>query len=74
MGKTETISPKLRNETRMPTLPTPIQQVLEFQIRAIKQEEVKGLQIGKEIVTLSRFCRLHDPRPQRQKNIPPKNS
>jgi hypothetical protein len=25
MGKTETISPKVRNKTRMPTLPTPMQ-------------------------------------------------
>jgi hypothetical protein len=52
MGKTETIPAKLRNKTRMPTLPTPIQHSpIEFLARAIRQEEeIKGIQIGKEIV------------------------
>jgi hypothetical protein len=41
----------------VPTLPTPIQLVLEFLARAIKQEEeIKGVQIGKEIVKLSLFA------------------
>jgi hypothetical protein len=41
--KTETISPKLRNKTRVPTLPLLLNIVLEFLARAIRQEEeIKG--------------------------------
>jgi hypothetical protein len=41
----------------MPTLPTPIHIVLEFLGRAISQEEeMKGIQIGKEIVKISLFA------------------
>jgi hypothetical protein len=47
------ISPKVRNETRMPTLSTPIQHSPEFLAKAIRQEEIKGIQIGKEVVKLS---------------------
>jgi hypothetical protein len=51
MGKTETISPKVRNETRVPLSPLLLNIDLEFLIRAIRQEEeIKGIQIGKEIV------------------------
>jgi hypothetical protein len=38
----------------MPTISTPIQIVLEFLARAIRQEEgIKGTQIGKETVKIS---------------------
>jgi hypothetical protein len=54
MGKTETISPKVRNMTRMPISPLLFNRVLEFLARAIrKEEEIKGIQIGKEIVKVS---------------------
>jgi hypothetical protein len=34
----------------VPTLPTPIQYILEFLTRAIRQEkEIKGIQTGKEV-------------------------
>jgi NAD/NADP transhydrogenase alpha subunit len=57
MWKTETISPKVRNETEMPTLPLLLNIVLEFLARAIRQEEeIKGMQIGKEMVKLSLFA------------------
>jgi hypothetical protein len=37
----------------VPTIPTLIQQVLEFLARAIRQEEeIKGIQIGKETVKI----------------------
>jgi hypothetical protein len=38
MGKTETISPKVRNKTRELTLSSPINIVLEFLSRAVRQE------------------------------------
>jgi hypothetical protein len=43
------MSPKDRNKTRMPTFPTPIQHSPRiFLARAIrKEEEIKGIQIGK---------------------------
>jgi hypothetical protein len=45
MGKIETISPKVRNETKVPTLPSPIQHNIVL-ARAIRQEEeIKGIQI-----------------------------
>jgi hypothetical protein len=57
MGKTETISPKIRNEERVPTLPTPIHRSPGILTRAIRQEErLKGIQIGKEIVKVSLFA------------------
>jgi hypothetical protein len=38
----------------VPTLPTPFQHILEFPARAIRQEEeIKGIQIGKESVKIS---------------------
>jgi hypothetical protein len=50
-GEKQMISPKLRNKTRAPTLLTPIQLVLEFLARAVRQEkEIKGKQLGKEII------------------------
>jgi hypothetical protein len=39
MGKTETISAKVRNETRMPTLSTPIQHSLGIPSQNNKQKE-----------------------------------
>jgi hypothetical protein len=40
--------PKIRNETKVPTIPTPIQHSTEFLARAIRQEEeIKEIQIGK---------------------------
>jgi hypothetical protein len=45
---------------------------LEFLVRAIRQkEEIKGIQISKEIVKVS-ICRQHDPIPQRPKKLHPK--
>jgi hypothetical protein len=40
----------------VPTIPTPIQIVLEFLARAIRQEEIKGIQIRKEIIKISLFA------------------
>jgi hypothetical protein len=51
MEKTETISPKSRNETRVPTIPTPIQHSPGRQ-----EEEIKGIQICKETVKISLFA------------------
>jgi hypothetical protein len=52
LGKTEIISPKRRNKTRVSKLLCNL--VLEFLSRAIRQEEkIKGILIGKEIVKLS---------------------
>jgi hypothetical protein len=48
--------PQVKNEKRVPTFPTPIQHGPGFLARAIKQEEeIKGTQIGKEIIKLSQF-------------------
>jgi hypothetical protein len=56
MEKTETIFPKVRNETRVPTLSTPIQHSPRILARAIRQEEeIKGIEVGKEVVKLSLF-------------------
>jgi hypothetical protein len=50
MGKTEIIPSKIRKETRISTIPSPIQHVLEFLTRAIKQEEeIKGIETGKKL-------------------------
>jgi hypothetical protein len=55
--RTETISSNVRNETRVSTLSTLIQHSLEFLTRAVRQEEeIKGIQIGKEEVKLSLFA------------------
>jgi hypothetical protein len=55
MVNTETIPSKIRNKTRMPTIPTPIQHSTEI-CRAIRQEEeIKGIQIGKETIKISLF-------------------
>jgi hypothetical protein len=65
------ISPKIRNKTRVPSLPTPIQHSPGFLARLIRQEEViKGIQIGKEIVKVSLFMEemilyLKDPKTPR---------
>jgi hypothetical protein len=41
----------------VPTIPTPIQLVLEFPARTTKQEEeIKEIQIGKEMVKISLFA------------------
>ena len=51
--KFESISPKVSNKTRVPTLTTTIQQSLEVLATAIRAEkEIKGIQIGKEEVKL----------------------
>jgi hypothetical protein len=54
MGKTESNFPKVRNETRVPSLsPQLFNIVLEFLARKIRQEEeIKGIQISKEEVKL----------------------
>jgi hypothetical protein len=54
---------------RCPLFPLLFNIVLEFHARAIRQEEeIKGIQIGKEIVKVSVKCRRHDPIPQRPQN------
>ena len=56
-SKIESISPKVRNKTRVPTFNTTMQQVLEVLATAIRAEkEIKGIQIGKEEVKLSLFA------------------
>jgi hypothetical protein len=56
MGKTETISSKVRNETRVSTLLTLIQQNLGLLARVTwQEEEIKGIEIWKEEVKLSLF-------------------
>ena len=51
------ISSKIRNKTRMPTLATFYTMVLEVLARAIRtDEEIKVIQIGKEQVKLSLFA------------------
>ena len=57
MVKFESISPKVRNKTRVPTLTTTVQHSLEAWVTAIRAEkEIKGIQIGKEEVKLSLFA------------------
>jgi hypothetical protein len=54
--KTENIYSEIKNETRVPTIPTPIQYSTGIP-RAIRQEEeIKRIQIGKEIVKISLFA------------------
>jgi hypothetical protein len=51
------LSSNVKKKTRMSTLSTLISIDLEFLVRAIKQEEeIKGIQIGKEEVKLSLFA------------------
>ena len=53
MLKIESISPKVRNKTRVPTLTTTIQHSFGILATAIREEkEIKGIQIGKEKVKL----------------------
>jgi hypothetical protein len=48
-GKTQTISSKVRNKTRVPLSPFLLNIVLEFLAKTIRQEEgIKGIQIQKE--------------------------
>ena len=55
--KIESISPKVRNKTRVPTFTTTINIVLEVLVTAIRAEkERKRIQIGKEEVKLSLFA------------------
>jgi hypothetical protein len=55
MEKSETISPKIRQ--RCPLSPLLVNTVLTFLARAIRQEEeIKGIQIGKENVKISLFA------------------
>jgi hypothetical protein len=56
-GKTETISSKVRNETRMSFSPFLFNTVVEFLTKAKRQEkEIKGIQTGKEEFNLSLFA------------------
>ena len=49
-GKIESISPKVRNKTRMPALATTIQHSFGSLATAIRVEkEIKGIQSGKEV-------------------------
>ena len=55
--KIQSISPKVRNKTRVPTFTTTIQHSVEVLATAIREEEeIKGIQIGKEVVKLSLFA------------------
>ena len=55
--KNESISPKIRNKTRVPLSPLLFNIVLEVLATAIRAEkEVKGIQIGKAEVKLSLFA------------------
>jgi hypothetical protein len=40
--KTETTYPKVRNETRVPTFPSPVQHILGIPSQSNKDEEIKG--------------------------------
>ena len=56
-GKIESISPKVRNKTRVPTLTTTVQHNFGNFVTASRAEkEIKGNQIGKEEVKLSLFA------------------
>ena len=61
MAKSESISPKVRTKTRVPTLTLLFNIVLEVLVTAIRAEkEIKGIQIGKEEVKLSRFADAYE--------------
>jgi hypothetical protein len=75
LGKTETISPKVRNETRILTLPTPTQHSLGIPSNKARRR----IQIGKEVVKLSLFADdmilyLKDPKISTQKLLDTINS
>ena len=54
--KTESISPKVRNKTRVPTFTIPIQHSFEsFGHSNQSRKKIKGIQIGKEEVKLTVF-------------------
>jgi hypothetical protein len=56
MGKTETISSKVRNETEVSTLPTLIQHSTWTPSQSNKaREKIKWMQIGKKEIKLSLF-------------------
>jgi hypothetical protein len=56
MRKTETLSPKVRNETREPTLITRIKHNLGIPSHSNKTGRNKGIQIGKQVVKLYLFA------------------
>jgi hypothetical protein len=57
MEKTETISLKIRNKARVPTLPTPIQHSPGIPIQSNKaRRRNKGIKISKETVKISLFA------------------
>ena len=59
--KFESPSTKFRNKTRMPTLTTSIQIVMEILATAIRQEnEIKVIQTGREDIKMVTICRWHD--------------
>jgi hypothetical protein len=47
---------KSRTRQRCPLSPLQFNTVLQFLARAIRQEEIKGIQIGKETVKISLFA------------------
>jgi hypothetical protein len=54
MGKIENVSSKVRKETGYPLSPLLFNTVLEFLAQALRRiKEMKGIQIGKEVVKLS---------------------
>ena len=56
-GEIESFPPRVRNTTGMSTLTTVIQPILEVLASAIRQqEELEGIQTGKEEVKLSLFA------------------
>jgi hypothetical protein len=53
MVETETISPEIRNEKKVPTIATPIQHSTGIPSQSNGQEkEIKGIRIGKETVKI----------------------
>ena len=56
MVKTETISFKIRNKTRLPTFTTIIQHSFGSFSHSREEKEIKGIPIGKEEVKLSLFA------------------
>ena len=54
--KIESISPKVRNKTRVPTLTTTIQHSFGSFSHSREEKEMKGTQIGKKEVKLSLFA------------------
>ena len=56
LGKIESISPKVRNKARVPTLTTTIQHSFGSFDHSNQSRKRKGIQIGKEEVKLSLFA------------------